>query len=322
VKRSLRLASLLLIALVAFSAAPSAYAWGCEGHQIIALIAEAHLNPRARSMAFQILSAGPISQSLPRFCRQSGLDPFVDSSTWADDIRSLRPDTAPWHFIDIPRGARHGSLARYCPPATGCLTAALADQLRILRNRSAPAQARADALRFVIHLIGDLHQPMHAVTNNDRGGNCFPVAFFGRAPQQTNRQREDYSPNLHEVWDVDIVERSSHGETLQEFARELDQEFRAQIPAWESPHQDFAAWAWETHALADTVAYGRLPREIPIEIPRKVATCADDHHASSRMLRLHEDLDRRYQSAASPVAQEQLAKAGIRLAALLNSLWP
>jgi hypothetical protein len=273
-------------------------------------------------MVFQILSAGPISPSLPRFCRQGGIDPFVDSSTWADDVRSLRPDTTAWHFVDIPRTARPGDLVPFCPSSTGCLTSALADQLRILRNRSAAPQARADALRFVIHLVADLHQPLHAATNNDRGGNCVPLAFFGRVPQEKNLRREDYSPNLHEIWDNDILEKMARGQSSQQLARDLEIKFRAQIPEWQSEPPNFAAWAWETHALADTIAYGRLPRHIPIEPPRPVASCGDDSHISLRMLRLNERLADDYQRAAAPVVQEQLTKAGIRLAALLNSLWP
>jgi hypothetical protein len=311
-----------MISVAALGAAPSAWAWGCEGHQVIALVAETHLNPRARAMVFQLLAASPVKPSLPRFCRQSGLDSFADSSTWADDERSVLPDTAAWHFIDIPRGVRQGNIARYCPPVTGCITTALARELQILRNRSATAQARADALRFVIHFVGDLHQPLHATTNNDRGGNCLPVAFFGRAPQETNPRREDYSPNLHEVWDIDIVENSSRGQASQQIADELDRKFRARIPAWQSEPPDFAAWAWETHQVAEVTAYGRLPVKIAIEPPRPVATCADAGHISARMLSLGENLGDEYQNAAAPVAQEQLAKAGIRLAALLNSLWP
>jgi hypothetical protein len=316
------LTRLLLVALTVLGAAPSARAWGCEGHQIIALVAERHLNPRARAMVFRILAAAPIRPALPRFCRQSGLDPFVDSSTWADDQRAVLPDTAAWHFIDIPRAARSGDLAPYCPPATGCLTFALADQFRILRNSAARPRARADALRFLIHLVGDLHQPLHAATNNDRGGNCLPVAFFARAPQLTNPRREDYAPNLHQLWDMEILARSSRGRSPPQVAQELDRRFRVQIPAWQSQPPDFAAWAWETHQVAETAAYGRLPVKTAIEPPRPVASCADDSHISARMLRLDERLADDYQNAAVPVAQEQLAKAGIRLAALLNSLWP
>jgi len=318
-----RLARLLLIALAALAAASSARAWGCKGHQIVALVAEAHLNPRARSMIFRILDHGPISPSLPRFCRADGLDAFVDSSTWADDVRSILPETGAWHFVDIPRGAPRGDIAPYCPPARSCSTSALADQLHILRSRNASAQARADALRFVIHLVGDLHQPLHTTTNSDRGGNCVPVTLFGQAPREIDLRREDYSPNLHQIWDAEIIERFSQRDAPQQVAKDLDQKFRAMIPAWQSEApQGFAAWAWETHQVAETVAYGRLPRAIAIERPRPVHTCADDNHIAARMLRLDERLADDYQRDAAPAVQEQLAKAGIRLAALLNSLWP
>lgn len=319
----LRRGCLAVLIFAALGASPPACAWGCKGHEIIALIAESHLDARARSMAYKILTAGPIAPSLSRFCGQTGLDRFADSSTWADDVRSVWPATAAWHFINIPLAARRSSnLARYCPPATGCLLSAIRAQLRILRDPRSAAEARADALRFVIHLVGDLHQPLHAATNDDRGGNCIPVTFFGRAPRETGRDREDFSPNLHEVWDVGIIDEFSHGESPQQVAHHLDQKFRAEIPAWQSQPADFAAWAWETHELAKSIAYGRLPRPIFIRRPRPVRSCADDHHIAFRMLRLHENLGPRYEAVAAPVVEEQLTKAGVRLAALLNSLWP
>jgi S1/P1 Nuclease len=322
----LRFVRLLLLPLIALATVPSAFGWGCEGHQITALIAEIHLNPRARTEALRILAAAPIDPSLSRYCKQSGLDPFADdpfaeSSTWADDERTVHPETAPWHFIDIPRGARQSDLAKYCPPASGCVTRALSQQVRILRNRNATPQSRADALRFVIHFVGDIHQPLHASTNNDRGGNCVPVAFFDRAPHETNPRDADYAPNLHEVWDVEIIERFAQGRTPQGVAREIDAGFHARILGISQP-SDFSAWAWESHRLAEQVAYGQLPVKIAIESPREVESCADDNHISDRMLQLNEHLDDDYQNAAAAVAQSQLAKAGLRLAALLNSIWP
>jgi hypothetical protein len=314
-------------------ATPSAWAWGCEGHQIVALIAEKHLNPRAAKMSRQILVESPIDAALSRYCKQTGLDPFVDSSTWADDERSVKPDTGPWHFIDIPRGAPKGDLAQYCPPSTGCVLSALAAQVRILRDSTATAQARADALRFVIHLVGDIHQPLHDTTNDDMGGNCVPVTFFDRAPQEKNLQRESYSPNLHAVWDEGIIERfappqDAQAPTPQQIADEIseadkiDADFHTRMSSWQSQPSDFAAWAWESHELAEEVAYGRLPQKIAIEPPRMVQSCADDDHISTRMLHLDERLADDYENATAPVVQEQLAKAGARLAALLNSIWP
>ncbi|MGA9883544.1 MAG: S1/P1 nuclease [Candidatus Acidiferrales bacterium] len=312
---------LLFLLSLACAACPSARAWGCQGHQTIAFLAEAHLDPRARAAALKILAASPIDPSLPRYCRPRSTDPFADASTWADDVRSLRPDTARWHFIDIPRDAHRGNLAKFCPPATGCVISALEAQIRVLQNPRASAAARADALRFVIHFVGDIHQPLHDATNNDLGGNCLPVKFFGERPRETSVERESFSPNLHWVWDVGIIDRYNHGESSQQLARDLDQQFRSQMLIWESQPTDFAAWAWEAHALADSVAYDDLPRAIPVEAPVPVSSCADDNHIGERMLRYHESLGAAYESAAAPIVQLQLAKAGARLAAVLNSLW-
>jgi hypothetical protein len=321
VKHTRRICSILLL-LAACGLAPSARGWGCTGHQVVALIAETNLNPHARAMVAQILAAGPIGPNLRRFCGDSGLDAFADSSTWADDERSVRPETAGWHFLDIPRGAPKGDIAQYCPPATGCITRAITEQLAVLRNPDADAQARADALRFIIHFIGDLHQPLHATTNDDRGGNCVPVAFFGRVPNETNPLNEDYKPNLHGVWDTDIIEHFADGQTPHEFADEMGRKFKAQISVWALEPADLGSWAWESHQVAEDTVYGDLPIKVAVEKEVVVKTCADDDHISTRMLRLHEQIGTGYQATAQAVAQEQLTKAGIRLAAVLNALWP
>jgi hypothetical protein len=322
-RRSPRPVLFLIFALaVGCAACPSALAWGCQGHQAIAFIAEAHMNPRARAAALKILRASPIDPSLPRWCQPPATDPIVDASSWPDDIRTQRPNTAPWHFIDIPRGAHRGNLASYCPAATGCVVSALQAELLVLKSPRASAQGRADALRFVIHFVGDIHQPLHDTTNNDMGGNCVPVEFFGELPKETNAGRESFSPNLHAIWDVGIIDHFDHGESPQQLARGLEREFHAQIAVWEKEPVNFAAWAWEGHALADSVAYRKLPHPIPVDEPVPVSSCADDHHVGERMLGYHENLGTAYESAVAPVVELQLAKAGARLAAVLNSIWP
>ena len=313
---------LIAILVLRFGASSTARAWGCEGHQIVAYVAEAHLHPHARAMALKILAASPIDPTLSRYCQPRSNDLFADASTWADDIRSVRQETTAWHFIDIPRSAHAGSIAPYCPPTTGCVVSALGAQLRILKNAHSSPAARADALRFIIHFVGDIHQPLHDATNNDEGGNCVPVEFFGKLPKETDAARESFNPELHWVWDVGIIEHFDGGESPESVARDLDHEFHAEISFWESQPADFTAWAWESHALADSVAYDKLPHAIPVEPPRAISSCADDNHVALRMLRLHENLGDAYQSAAAPAVQQQLAKAGARLAALLNSLWP
>jgi S1/P1 Nuclease len=88
------------------------------------------------------------------------------------------------------------------------------------------------------------------------GGNCVPVSFFGAAPQEKNVARESYAPNLHGIWDTDIVERFAHGETPQQFADQMGIRFKARIPAWLRERVDVVSWAWESHQVAeDSVSF-------------------------------------------------------------------
>lgn len=315
------LACLTLFLLTAMGLVPSAWGWGCKGHQVVALIAEKNLSPHARAMVMQILAASSISVDLRRYCSDSGVDPFVDSSTWADDERSVERDTGGWHYIDIPLGISNGDLRKYCP-STGCVTSAIAAQLAMLRKPEASPQEKADALRYVIHFVGDLHQPLHTTTNNDLGGNCVPVEFEGRAPTETNAESGTYRPNLHGVWDTDIIEEFSRGETPQQLADALENKFKAQMTAWRSEPVDIDAWVWQSHRIAQAIVYGDLPTKVPVEPPEEVKSCSADNHVSKRMLSLHEPLGSSYETTAEAAIQEQLTKAGIRLAELLNSLWP
>jgi hypothetical protein len=321
--RTRRCGLILIAAVLAPLCAPKpALAWGCKGHQTVALIAEKHLSRHARKAVRKILLNGPVDPKLKRYCESKGLEPFVDVSTWPDDIRKERPETAPWHYIDIPRGAGPESVQTICPPEEGCLTHAIRAQLDVLRDTGNAPEKRAEALRFLLHFVGDLHQPLHATTNNDLGGNCVPVAWFGKFPEITDREKENYRPNLHGVWDTDIVERLSNGENSAQLARSLDTAFHSKIKSWRKLGIDVDAWAWEGHQLAEQMVYGKLPHAIPVEVPQTARQCSEAGHVSARMLQLNEQLDAPYFEAVSPVVREQLAKAGIRLAMLLNEIWP
>jgi len=313
-------AGLLFVAVVSLPA--SARAWGCEGHQVVALLAEKHLTPHALAMAKKILAEGPIDPKLSRYCKEGGADPLADASSWPDDIRPLRPDTPPWHYIDIPRGTKIRDLEKFCDPKESCVTHAIKDQLAILRSSEADPQKRGDALRFLIHFVGDLHQPLHAITNNDEGGNCVPVAFFDAQPQLRNPKTESYSPNLHAVWDTNILEKVTTGKTVEQVADDLDQSFQGEMARWLKGPANVDAWAWESYRLAMQKAYGKLPTPDPVETPQRVTSCADDNHVSTRMLKLNEQLRDAYQNLAVPAVRVRLAQGGARLAMLLNQLWP
>jgi hypothetical protein len=311
-----------LAAAIFLFAPSSAWAWGCEGHQVVALIAERNLTPHALAMVMQILRDGPIDPNLSRNCKEGGTDPMADASTWPDDIRTLRPETPPWHYLDIPLGTSHQDIAKFCPLPESCVTQAINDQLAILRSPDIDPQKRADALRFLIHFVGDLHQPLHATTNNDQGGNCVPVAFFDALPQPRNSQMESYAPNLHGVWDTNILERATKGKTVDQVAADLEESYRNKIVRWQEAPANIDAWAWESFKLAKKQVYGKLPVRVPVESPQPITSCADDNHVSGRMLKLNEHLEETYQSMAVPIVTQRLAQAGARLALLLNQLWP
>ena len=289
---------------------------------MVALLAEKHLTPHALGMAKKILAEVPIDPSLSRYCKPGASDPLADASTWPDDMRGQRPETAPWHYIDIPLGTTRREVEKFCDPKESCVTRAIAEELATLRSKEASPKDRADALRFLIHFVGDLHQPLHGATNNDQGGNCVPVAFFEIQPQQRNPQTESYAPNLHAVWDTNILEKATSGMTADQVASDLDQAFSKKIAAWGKGSANVDAWAWESYQLALKNVYGKLPVRIPVETPQPIKSCADDDHVSSRNLKLGEHLGNPYQNMAVPVVRMRLAKAGARLALLLNQLWP
>jgi nuclease S1 len=305
-------------------AAPSVWAFGCEGHEIIAMIAETRLSPHAKAMVLQLLKDNPIDPALSRYCKQPDLDTMAYSSTWADDYKSAHAETGPWHYIDIPISVSKGGgdLAEFCPPSEGCVTQALKDQIALLRSPGTDSQKRADALRFVIHFVGDLHQPLHTSNNNDLGGNCIPVTYFGEPPILTNPQYENYAPNLHGVWDYEIYQKEFKDKTVQQAAAEFEHTFASQEAKWMRGPVDVDAWAWESFRIAKAIVYGKLPVPVSAEKPVGNHSCAEDDHISTRMLKLNEKLDQPYQDAALPVFQQQLAKAGARLALVLNRIWP
>jgi len=317
-----------LIAVCAMALVPAhAWAWGCEGHRTVVRIAARHLSIHAQQQLRALLTANPIDSGLKRFCQPVSPDPFIDAATWADDIRDPHPETGGWHFMDIPRSTPRDQAKAACPPSS-CVTTAIAQQLKVLRSNAADA-ARADALRFIIHFVGDMHQPLHCTTNNDRGGNCVPVRFFDKPPvlqkgSDGKPVKGKYKPNLHSVWDSSIIaaDVKARGITLWQFADDLDKKFSAQIPAWMAANVRLEDWAWESHQVAETVAYGKLGTAVPQEVDTHPATCDDANHVAERMLGLDQRLDQPYQDDALPVVHEQLAKAGARLAKILNRVWP
>src|SRR5689334_14950394 len=147
----------LLLAVAVTCGSGSALAWGQEGHRVVALIAERHLTPAARAEAAQLLAI-------------EGASGMAAVASWADDFRSTHRQTAPWHFVNIPLAAAGYDHARDCPDEQS-VVAKPNEFAAVLADRSARDRKRALALKFLIHLVADLHQPLHASDRHDRGGN-------------------------------------------------------------------------------------------------------------------------------------------------------
>lgn len=166
----------------------------------MAEIARRHLSVAARQQIRQIL----------------GNDDLAAISTWADEIRKERPETFGWHFVDIPWNADGFSESRDCyrfdekhPEANNDHHNCVVDRIgifeRILGDKSAPLEQRREALKFVVHFVGDVHQPLHAMAEA-RGGNDIHVVVFG-SPNCGDRPC-----NLHWVWDEVLIEHAQRPE--------------------------------------------------------------------------------------------------------------
>jgi|SRR5690348_4032043 nuclease S1 len=311
--------SILTCAFAAsFCVAPSGRAWGCKGHQTVALIAEKHLTPDAQQLVEKLLSENPIDPKLKRYCGNATPDLMVDASTWPDDVRNERRN-GPWHYIDIPRGKQKGSLEEYCG-TDGCVTRAIEEQRAILKDRSADPAKRAEAIRYLIHFVGDMHQPLHVINNGDNGGNCVPLKYLHHEPlpNPLHPEREDYSPNLHQIWDTEIIERDMEVSNPHRYADELDEKFRTESAAREAAGIHVENWAWEVHKRAETEVYDAFSVKISTEPDVKPNGCSDNNHIGKRLFEKHLAVDEAYQNRAAKAAETGLAEAGVRLAMILN----
>lgn len=248
-------------------------AWGPTGHEAVAHLAERNLTPVARARLGELLGRGVSLASI---------------ATWADDIRRERPETKPWHFIDIENDARirRPDIARFCTNHD-CVV----DQIDIAKQRLAdaklPLAMRGEALRFLVHLIGDLHQPLHCADDGDRGGNDKRLRVDGA---------EDGDIKLHAFWDNLL--RTESREDPRALAERLDRSIsKRNRLEWQGGST--ADWAWEGYLLARRVIYAdfrRGPTRHPVPLPARYRT-----------------------SEPRKLVEAQLGRAGIRLAALLNA---
>lgn len=254
----------LLIIVFAVSPVSEAASWGASGHSIIAEIAQRRLDPQAARRIRELLGDNVSLASV---------------ASWADDLAMLRPDTANWHFVNIPYDAASFDPARDCKETArgDCVINAIARARALLADRKASRQQRAEALMLLIHFIGDVHQPLHAANRNDAGGSQLAVTFFDRPM------------SLHAVWDFGIIDKRTFD--WGEYVRYLEQCWLRGKDINALQRGTPVDWALEAHRAAVDVAYS-VPEDLKLGLP--------------------------YYQKSVPIVDRQLALAGVRLAHVLN----
>ncbi len=264
----LRLAIALSIAANILLLPCETFAWGKIGHRVAARIAEDNLTPHARTAIESLLGSG---------VRLS------DVANWADEQQEVT-GTGTWHYVNVPISESRYD-RRYCP-AQGCVVSKVEDFRRLLQDPGAGKAQKQMALRFLVHFIADLHQPLHVGDDNDKGGNLLQVQFFGQGT------------NLHRLWDSQIMERHTQNENVWMW----DVSFMAN-PKNRSEWSKGSPEDWATESLILAKSAHRLPGSL--------AWITSGTRISPEYCRI-----------ALPVIQKQLAKAGIRTAWILNQIFP
>jgi hypothetical protein len=249
------------------------WAWGREGHRLTALVAEQYLTPEARAQVAQLL----------------GKETLADIAPWADSYRQDHPETGKWHFVDIPKAEAKFDRNRDCPvsqadsksPWRDCVTDRILYFEGRLGDPSLSAQERALALKFLVHFIGDVHQPFHAL-GDDRGGNGIAVSFLGSS------MCDEYHCNLHGVWDTMIIEDQGLNEKA--YAEKLLKEIKDN--------------QWERLSGGEPTTWANISH----------------HYGVEAMVPNGALITREYVTEESKIVDAQLALGGLRLARALNRI--
>jgi hypothetical protein len=254
-----------VVAVLSFLPPSSLLAWDETAHRAITRVAEEHLGEAALKRYLYYVPSG---------------QKLEDVSYWAQSLFHERPETEAWHSITLPPDATGVDLQRDCPLGD-CITVKLREAEGIVRLAHKPRADVADYDKFLVHLAGDLHQPLNAGYPPGEGISDPLVVYQGA------------EMTLSKFWDEHLFEGVSVDELADRIRRRITP---SKLREWQSG--TLKDWTWDTHLVAVRVAYGSLPAGMPRR------------------------LDDAYVNTARSAAEEQLAKAAVRLAASLDRVWP
>ena len=227
--------------------------WGVTGHRTVGKIAENHLTANAKAAVHELL----------------GGETLADVSTWADEVRG-QPEyksTGPWHYINLPLGLSYSEFQKQVEGMSEAnVFSALHQQEQIVTDKSTTREQKIEALKFIVHFIGDLHQPMHVSRAEDKGGNSIQLNYNGQGT------------NLHSVWDSKLIEHE--GADYQQLAAKYDQASPAQVKQWQG--DPVIKWIWESYTIST-----KLYAEVDAMKSRSI----DDSYYTAHIGIIHERLE-------------------------------
>jgi len=259
------------------------YPWGNVGHETVARIAEDNL------------SQVTLQRMKPLLAGES----LEEISTWADQYKRSHRNTGPWHYINLPvrQNVSVQDLPRYYAlnghHPTDNVISQIEKDIRELKDSRTPLNRRQDDLKFLVHFMGDVHMPLHVGDDNDAGGNDKRVRYFSPA----SRSGRGHVTNLHSLW-YNLVEVKAAEDPDQ-----LGDDLNRKISTVEKQRWDSGTvedWAIESYRVAKNAIYPALPEGATLTVI---------------------PLSRDYYSKMRPVCDEQLEKAGVRLAKILEEVF-
>jgi hypothetical protein len=268
-----------IVQLALVTGSSAALAWGNAGHSAVGEIAQHRLSPAAAAQVAEVLGPGWSLASV---------------ASWPDEIRAQQPATGIWHFVSIPGKDPAYDAAKHCgkPDAPDACVVAQLQRLRSDLRCAPTAEARREALKWTVHLVGDIHQPLHAY-DDARGGNDVPVTILARGPLCGDKCKvEPIAMNLHAAWDFGLLDKLA--------------------PTWGAlVAQVEGGWLASPEARASQVDGGT---------PADWANYS--HWLGAQVWRPADSvLDDTYLERATPVLMRQIGLAGLRLARVLNEAY-
>ncbi|MEQ8820672.1 MAG: S1/P1 nuclease [Sumerlaeia bacterium] len=304
-KKSVFSITALTLALLTLMPA-SLFAWGRDGHAIVGLIAEAHLTPEAKAAVAELLEPG---------------ESLATVASWADEVRPDRDHTRPWHYANWTLTSPTPTYDLLTEQPEGNVVWAVQANAERAFNPAEPKLNRQEALKFAVHFVGDMHQPLHLGMEADRGANSVYVSWEGE------------SSNLHRTWDSSVIRQTQRGPT--EYSELLMDRITTET-IQNAQAGGLIDWAIESRRLAVRHAYGNLPENVVRELDGKFpgeftgvagafyepgeADMVETFYINRGEIKtaIQPEVSKVYAERALPVIERQLLHGGLRLAKILN----